>query len=163
VRLKRLPCCPPAPCRDIQLREQNLGHWTGRDIATIATKAPDAYRDWRAGRFAPDGAETWDTFRTRVASALEDAASRARQAALAVCHGDVIRAALEATLDLAPSRIIPVGAASLTVIVYSDGLPQPEAFNVCDQDLELDAPDWVWAGGPAEGSGIRRVRRRVMT
>lgn len=126
---------------DMRLREQSLGDWTGREIADIVADTPQNYRDWRAGRFVPSGAESWAEFRKRVVAALDDARGGADQTALVVCHGGVIRAALDAVLQIAPSRIIPVGPGSLTVIAYPDDLPRLEAFNVRSGNVELNAPD----------------------
>lgn len=123
---------------DLRLREQDLGVWTGRAIADLPI---EEYRLWRAGQFVPEGAEGWDVFRARVVAALDDALAAAERTALVVCHGGVIRAALDATLGLAPSRVIPVGPASLTVLAYPDGSPRLEAFNVRGGDLDVTAPD----------------------
>lgn len=123
---------------DPRLREQDLGLWSGREIAGLPVSE---YREWRAGRFVPEGAESWQVFRARVLSALEAARDAATDAALVVCHGGVIRAALDAVLDLPPSRIIPVGPASLTVIAWPEDGPRLEAFNVRSGSIELNAPD----------------------
>lgn len=131
----------PGARPDPLLREQNLGAWTGVAISDIRVATPQHYLDWRAGSFAPEGGDLWSDFRARVAMALQTALDQAEKTALLVCHGGVIRALLDATLDLAPSRIIPVGPGSLTVLAYPQGLPRLEAFNVSGGAPELNAPD----------------------
>lgn len=126
---------------DPALREQDLGVWTGRAIADILADTPDDYRNWRAGRFVPEGAESWDGFRTRIKSALDAALAACDRTAVIVCHGGVIRAALDATLDLTPARIIPVGPGSLTILAFPDTQARLEAFNVRAGTVELNAPD----------------------
>ncbi len=123
---------------DPALREQHLGDWSGCEIASLD---PRAYADWRAGRYVPPGAETWDAFRERIAGALRRALQATDHHAALVCHGGVIRAALDASLGLSPARIIPVGPGSLTVLAYPDGTARLEAFNVRAGSVELDAPD----------------------
>ena len=126
---------------DVALREQELGVWTGRAIADILIETPEDYRNWRGGSFVPEGAESWDRFRTRVRGALDAALSACNRTAVIVCHGGVIRAALDATLDLTPARIIPVGPGSLTILAFPDAQARLEAFNVRAGSLELNAPD----------------------
>lgn len=123
------------------LREQSLGEWSGRDIADLLADAPQDYRDWRAGRLTPPGGETWEMFRARVVHALTGAIAGCSQTALAVCHGGVIRAALDGLIGLAPSRIIPVGPASLTILAQDGPDIRLEAFNVAGHPPQLDAPD----------------------
>ncbi|MDH2327766.1 histidine phosphatase family protein [Cereibacter sp. SYSU M97828] len=121
-----------------RLREQDLGDWSGRDIAGLDA---GEYQAWRAGQFVPEGAETWAVFRARVALAMRDALAAAERTAVLVCHGGVIRAALDAALELQPSRIIPVGPGSMTVLAYPAGGARLEAFNLRGGSLELNAPD----------------------
>lgn len=123
------------------LREQSLGQWSGRDIADLTRDAPDAYRAWRAGRLTPPEGEDWPAFRARVKTALCAALDDCDRAALAVCHGGVIRAALDALIGLPPARIIPVGPASLTILAHDGTDFRLEAFNVTGGKVVLDAPD----------------------
>jgi probable phosphoglycerate mutase len=123
------------------LREQNVGAWTGTEIADLMADAPEAYRGWRAGTFAPDGGEIWADFRARVGSVLQSAIAAEEETVLMVCHGGVIRAALDFTLGLPPSRIIPVGPASLTILAFAKGEPRLEVFNATVFAPVLDAPD----------------------
>lgn len=127
--------------REPLLREQNLGTWTGADIATLTTEAPSAYTAWRAGSFAPERGEIWCDFRSRIARAIEIAQSAAEEIVLFVCHGGVIRAALDQALGLSPARIIPVGPASLTILAFPKDEPRLEVFNATTFAPILDAPD----------------------
>ncbi|SMO44013.1 histidine phosphatase family protein [Paracoccus laeviglucosivorans] len=123
------------------LREQCLGDWSGRDIADLQADAAQDYADWRAGRFTPPDAEGWDSFRDRVAGAMQDAAAQAGHTALVVCHGGVIRAALQALVGLPPSRVVPVAPASLTILLMDPNGARIEAMNIAPGALRLDAPD----------------------
>ncbi|MDB6454130.1 histidine phosphatase family protein [Falsirhodobacter sp. 20TX0035] len=130
---------PDARCEPL-LREQRLGVWEGRTIASVQQETPQHYIDWRAGSFAPEGGDLWADFRARVQTALHIVLEQADKTALLVCHGGVIRALLDAALDLSPSRIIPVGPASVTILAYPQGHARLEAFNVAAAP-DLDAPD----------------------
>ena len=125
---------------DRRLREQALGQWEGGLIADLP---PEDYRGWRAGQFTPPGGESWTEFRARVGAALGKTVEQAQATALAVCHGGVIRAALDALLGLPPSRIVPVGPGSLCILAFPDGPASArlEAFNLRPGTVDLDAPD----------------------
>ena len=124
------------------LREVDVGEWTGKEIAQLVAAEPEAYRDWRAGTFAPSGGEAWEDFVTRTTSATRTAFETADRL-LVVCHGGVIRALLQALLGLAPRRIIPVGPASLTILASKphEGDMRLEVFNYAPSGPVLDAPD----------------------
>ncbi|MFN7027073.1 MAG: histidine phosphatase family protein [Pseudorhizobium sp.] len=70
---------------------------------------------------------------------LQSAIAAEEETELMVCHGGVIRAAL--ALGLQPSRIIPVGPASLTILAFAKGEPRLEVFNATIFAPVLDAPD----------------------
>lgn len=123
------------------LREQSVGVWTGAEISTLMADEPDAYAGWRAGQSAPAEGEVWADFRNRIHKVIISALDRSADTILFVCHGGVIRAALDAALDLAPKRIIPVGPASLTILAFPKGEARLEAFNVTGSAPVLDAPD----------------------
>ncbi|KAA0969688.1 histidine phosphatase family protein [Aureimonas fodinaquatilis] len=127
--------------REPGLREHSVGAWTGQVIADIKAREEDNYLAWRAGTYAPPEGELWCDMRTRIGSAMMRALERTNETALLVCHGGVIRAALDYALGLEPARIIPVGPASLTILAFPDGLARLEAFNVTGSAPILDAPD----------------------
>jgi len=131
----------PEAAHEPLLREQNVGAWTGAEIAQLMADAPGAYAGWRAGTFAPENGEIWSDFRSRIARALEKAIKTEAETVLAVCHGGVIRAALDGALGLAPARIIPVGPASLTILAFPKGEARLEVFNATTFAPIIDAPD----------------------
>lgn len=131
----------PEAIHEPLLREQNVGTWTGAEIAHLMADAPAAYAGWRAGTFAPENGEIWADFRARVSGALEKAFAAEAETVLVVCHGGVIRAALDGALGLAPARIIPVGPASLTILAFPKGEARLEVFNATTFAPVIDAPD----------------------
>lgn len=131
----------PQARRDQLLREHNVGLWTGQAIADITTREPENYLSWRAGTYAPPEGENWGEFRARIGAVIEAALKEPTENILLVCHGGVIRAALDFALDLAPARIIPVGPASLTILAFPKESARLEAFNVTASAPVLDAPD----------------------
>lgn len=131
------PDATPEP----RLREQNLGTWTGVEIAHLQATAPAAYAGWRAGTFAPESGEIWHDFKARIAGVIDMARDQPAETVLMVCHGGVIRAALDAMLGLEPSRIIPVGPGSLTILAFPKDDARLEVFNATTFAPILDAPD----------------------
>jgi glucosyl-3-phosphoglycerate phosphatase len=126
------------------LREIDVGHWQGRLIDELLADEPEAYAGWRAGTHRPEGGEGWKDFLSRVGAALhgEIAVGQAKTL-LVVCHGGVIRAALQALLGLEPRHVLPVAPASLTALrVGPDGRPpRLELFNYIPDHPQLGAPD----------------------
>ena len=127
------------------LREIDVGDWTGKPIQAIVAADAEAYAGWRAGTHAPPGGEIWSDFVTRVDGAIErERSSRPCDTLLAVCHGGVIRALIQHLLGLPPARIIPVAPASLTVLQLDKAGGQSgrlELFNYRPGGVEFDAPD----------------------
>lgn len=126
------------------LRENDVGDWTGRAIADLVSADAGAYAGWRAGSHTPPGGESWSDFSTRTRDAVLSLAADTASTLLVVAHGGVVRALLESFLGLAPRRIIPVGPASLTILRRS--LPggwdmRLELFNYNPTGPVLDAPD----------------------
>lgn len=126
-----------------RLREIDVGAWTGRSIDELIAQAPDEYAAWRAGTYTPSGGESWNEFVSRVAQAIADERAEHCENLLLVCHGGVIRAALEHFLAIPPRNIIPVAPASLTAFrLSSPGKPaRLELFNYRPVSLEFEAPD----------------------
>ncbi|WP_120003794.1 histidine phosphatase family protein [Nesterenkonia muleiensis] len=102
---------PLEPVYDDRLKEADLGQWEGRTAEEIGAD----YLAWRAGTVLPPGAEPRETVVDRVKSFLQDAAAVPGNV-LIVTHGGVIRAALHALVGLRIDQIVPVAAASLTVL-----------------------------------------------
>ena len=75
------------------LRERDVGDWSGRTTEEIELIWPGAIEAWRAGRLdRPPGGEHEPSFRARVLSAVERLAARPDGPLLVVTHGGVIRA-----------------------------------------------------------------------
>lgn len=106
---------------DMRLREWDMGSWTGRTKPELIAEHADLYHAWRAGRYAPEGSEPWADFRDRVAYGLRDWLARGEGDLLAVVHGGVIRAALDAFLSIPPSRVIPVTPGTGTILSFAAG------------------------------------------
>lgn len=127
---------------DPALREIDVGVWQGRAIPDLQAEDAAAYAGWRAGTHRPDGGEDWSTFSARVRQAIgQEAASGGARTLLVVCHGGVIRAALDAFLGLRPQHVLPVAPASLTVIRLTGDAAKLELYNFRPGPPELGAPD----------------------
>jgi broad specificity phosphatase PhoE len=75
------------------LRERDVGDWSGRTTEEIELIWPGAIDAWREGRLdRPPGGEHEPSFRTRVVSAVERLAARSEEPLLVITHGGVIRA-----------------------------------------------------------------------
>lgn len=125
-----------------ELREIDVGDWTGRAIEDIRAEDEGAYQGWRAGTSAPPAGEAWSDFANRVAGVIEKEKSSPCQNLLIVCHGGVIRAILQRYIGLDPAQIIPVAPASLSAFRLGNGKPpRLELFNYLPNSLDFGAPD----------------------
>lgn len=134
---------PEAECL-ADLREHDVGLWTGWAIGDLRMTHGDAYASWRAGTFTPPGGESWADFRSRTRKAVRMLADKTTSTLLVVAHGGVVRALLASFLNLTPRCIIPVGTASLTVLRCRNGDADDmrlELFNYSPAGPMLDAPD----------------------
>lgn len=134
----------PGARRDPGLREIAVGEWQGRSIPELIETEGERYAGWRAGTHRPEGGEDWAGFVARVGAALRAGMAAApAQSLLVVCHGGVIRAAMQLFLALHPRQILPVGPASLTAIRVGRSLDQArlEVYNYHPGRPELGAPD----------------------
>ncbi|MCK0168200.1 histidine phosphatase family protein [Jannaschia sp. S6380] len=137
---RRIGATAPRLTRD--LREIDVGDWTGRAIDDIRAEDEDAYQGWRAGTAAPPGGENWTAFVDRVSGVIERERRVPCRNLLVVCHGGVIRAILQRYLGLDPAHIIPVAPASLSALRLGNGKPpRLELFNHLPRGLEFGAPD----------------------
>ena len=109
--------CPSDP----RLREWDMGSWTGRTKPELIAAHADLYHAWRAGTYTPEGCEPWEVFRDRVAAGLRHWLAAGEGDLLAVVHGGVIRAALDAFLQIPPSRVIPVTPGTGTILSFPPG------------------------------------------
>ena len=134
------PDATPTP----ELREIDVGDWTGRTTSDILAENEAAYLAWRAGTGTPPGGEPWERFADRVCSVITREAEEPCKNLLVVCHGGVIRAILQRFLNLQPASVIPVAPASLTAMRLKSGKDKPprlELFNYRPANLEFEAPD----------------------
>src|SRR3546814_12322349 len=77
-----------------------MGCWTGRTKPELIAAHADLYHAWRAGEYTPDGGETWEAFRARVAEGLRHWLAAGPGDLLAVVPGGVVRAAPHAFVGL---------------------------------------------------------------
>jgi probable phosphoglycerate mutase len=134
----------PDARREPRLREIAVGEWQGRSIPELIQADGARYAGWRAGTYRPQGGEDWSGFVARVGAALDEAmATHPVPTLLAVCHGGVIRAALQRFLALNPRQILPVGPASLTAIRFGRTADPArlELYNYHPGHPDLGAPD----------------------
>ncbi|ELI6432681.1 histidine phosphatase family protein [Aeromonas salmonicida subsp. salmonicida] len=117
---------------DPELRELNMGVWTGQSKPELIATQSSLYDAWRAGTFTPEGGEKWDVFLSRIEKALHSWVQAGDGDLLAVVHSGVIRAACVAFLGLKPSQLLPVTPGSLTIFNFSrhSYQPQLEAYNI---------------------------------
>ncbi|MFQ6548127.1 histidine phosphatase family protein [Aestuariibius sp. 2305UL40-4] len=124
------------------LREIDVGNWTGRAIDELRIEDEDAYQGWRAGRYAPPGGENWADFVDRISGVIEAERRTPCDNLLVVCHGGVIRAVLQHYVRLDPAHIIPVAPASLSALRLNNAKPpRLELFNYLPDSLDFGAPD----------------------
>ncbi|WFC15108.1 histidine phosphatase family protein [Aeromonas salmonicida] len=117
---------------DPELRELNMGVWTGQSKPDLIATQKVLYDEWRAGTFTPEGGEKWDEFLSRIEKALHSWIQAGDGDLLAVVHSGVIRAACVILMGLKPSQLLPVTPGSLTIFNFSrhSYRPQLEAYNI---------------------------------
>jgi broad specificity phosphatase PhoE len=95
-----------------ELREIDVGSWSGLSRDEAAERFPEAFARWRRGEHAWDDGETYELMGERVVSAvLEIGRRHAGGAVLVVAHGGPVRALHAAALGLgiaAHRRLRPV-------------------------------------------------------
>jgi 2,3-bisphosphoglycerate-dependent phosphoglycerate mutase len=95
-----------------ELREVDVGSWSGMTKDEAAERDPEGYRRWRAGHPGWTDGETYEEMSRRVLAAVREiAAAHSDTPALVVAHGGPIRALHAAALGLdvhAYRRLRPV-------------------------------------------------------
>lgn len=106
---------------------------------TFAVHMPKVMEAWRAAEI--EGAETYQSFETRVAALLDDAAQPGRRV-LCVTSGGVIGMVLRHILDLDILKMshvmLPIFNSSVHRLNVRDGIPYLAGYNAIPH---LDAPD----------------------
>ncbi len=86
---------------DRELREVDVGEWSGLAHDEIAERFPEGFARWQAGLHGWNGGESYEEMRERVVAALlRIATHHAGETVLVVAHGGTIRACLAAATGL---------------------------------------------------------------
>ena len=91
---------------EADLREIDVGEWSGLTGDQIEERWPGGIDGWRAGTFAPPGAEDQRAFLDRVLRGLSGVAARDDRPALVVTHGGAV-GRLERHLGVHPGVPLP--------------------------------------------------------
>lgn len=118
-----------------QLRELDIGSWSGRTFNDVRQSEPETVAAFAAGEDVPrGGGETLRDATTRVVAALDLIANRldSGERALVFCHGGPIRLASAWVLGLAPTSmhgLEPPANCSATTLTYRDGSWRVRTYN----------------------------------
>ena len=136
-----------------ELREVDVGSWSGLTRDDAAARFPEAFARWQAGETGWDDGETYVAMSRRVVAALRQiAAAHPRETILVVAHGGPIRAIHAKALGIdvhAYRRIRPVEPnARLSGVCLEEG----EITEVCpgteiDELIERDRAERLEAAG----------------
>ena len=91
---------------EADLREIDVGEWSGLTRDQIEERWPGGIDGWRDGTFAPPGAEDQRAFLDRVLRGLSGVAARDDRPALVVTHGGAV-GRLERHLGIHPGVPLP--------------------------------------------------------
>ena len=95
---------------DPELREVDVGDWSGMTRAQIAERDPAGYQRWLAGESGWSGGETYRQMHRRAVAALERIAeAQAGRTVVVVSHGGPIRAMVAHVVGLPPGERRRVG------------------------------------------------------
>jgi probable phosphoglycerate mutase len=89
-----------------ELREIDVGAWSGLTRAEIEERWPDSIERWRNNEDVGNGGEDRNVFRERVVAAVESIARTDGGSTLVVTHGGAI-AAIERHLGAHPGTALP--------------------------------------------------------
>jgi broad specificity phosphatase PhoE len=112
------------------LREVDVGTWTGLSWPEVTARYPDGYERWQHGRTGWEGGESYEQMGHRVVAAVAEI-GRVHEGGtiLVVCHGGPIRAVLAraAGIELdSHRRHVPVQPnAGLAAVAFEDGAFRP--------------------------------------
>ena len=126
----------------VALREIFAGDWEGENYDRLAEKWPEERERWRydIGRACPTNGESVAALYDRVAAALDEIATReAGHTVLIGTHATPVRATVARLLGvgvLGMADVAWAGNASITTVVYEDGVPtlvgQPDSAHLSE-------------------------------
>lgn len=131
----------------VDLREVDLGSWTGVSREELEQKDPGAWRSWRIeGIEGWEGGERYDQAIVRVGEAISGIAAEWRdRTVVAVTHGGTIRLATCHLLGMPAAelgRIMSIGNASITeFLVEPDGTGRIVRLNDMAHLIETTTAD----------------------
>lgn len=121
----------PDVVTDKNLRELNMGEWTGQKKQEIMRCVPLDYKSWRDGIYTPKGGESWNMFCQRIGNALRYWANQGDGDLLAIVHSGVVRAACQVLIGLPTSNLLPVTQGTLTIFEFDEHQQAKlEAYNL---------------------------------
>jgi len=129
------------PVRDEAINEIDFGDWTGARFKDL--DGQPAWDRWNVarGQHRPPNGESMLELQLRVSRRMESLINEHRdQTIVAVCHGDVIRAALAHALGLSLDRHdrFDIAPAALSVIVGGDWGLKVHSINEVADDSDVD-------------------------
>lgn len=134
----------PEAIQKSELRELDMGEWTGLKKTDLIEHNADLYQQWRSGEYTPNNGENWFDFCKRIEKGLSDIVKGEKEDVLAVVHSGVIRAACTVFLNLSPEHLLPVTQGTITIIHFSDtsnGSAKLEAYNIGPFIPQIDVAD----------------------
>ena len=145
------------PTIDPELREVDIGVWSGKDHETIARLYPEEWTAWSRGVDVPrGGGETYAELAARVERAVTRAYEMASDGpVLVVSHGGAIKSYVASVLGIQDARrasLAGVGNTSLTTLRRTDvGLVQLVGWNDMAH-LEASSSTRPWIEAPRRAS-----------
>lgn len=128
--------------RDKNLRELNMGEWSGRKKNELIAEDPELYQAWRNGDYTPEGGENWHQFCERVTNSLKGWIKDAQGDILAVVHSGVIRAACHSLVSLSAQHLLPATQGTVTIFNIEPNSPiKLEAYNLGTMSPDIDVAD----------------------
>lgn len=123
-----------APASWPDLRESDVGLWTGKTWAEIAATWPEQIAAMLAGEdVRRGGGETYGELRARMATAAEDIIARhPRETVLAVTHGAALRMLVAHVLDASLAqmhRLAIAGNTAISVVQVQHGALRLVSYN----------------------------------
>jgi probable phosphoglycerate mutase len=128
---------------DREIREIDVGAWTGLAYEEVERRFPEEWAAWRAGLDVPrGGGETYAALATRVAGALQRIArNHAGKRVLVVSHGAALRSAVCVALGISPSWNAPLAGlhnTSLSKLRYDQEKAHLVTYNDVAHLRDLD-------------------------